>query len=81
MVVPWARHAANLGPDNRWNQLKREADHFMVLKAARRLLVCPAPPDRARALGGAGRGRPRKHAPIVITLYTSAHADTSKADP
>ena len=40
-----ARRAANLGLDNRWMQLKREAVHAMVLKAARRLLVGPPPSE------------------------------------
>jgi hypothetical protein len=42
-----ACRAANLGLDNRWMQLKREAVRVMVLKAARRLLVGPPPSEEA----------------------------------
>jgi hypothetical protein len=47
-----ASRAANLGLDNRWKQLKREAVHLMVLKAASKLLDGPTPFEQARASGG-----------------------------
>ena len=47
-----AGRAANLGLDNRWKQLKREAVHLMVLKAASTLLDGPTPFEQARASGG-----------------------------
>lgn len=47
-----AGRAANLGLDNRWKQLKREAVHLMVLKAASKLLDGPTPLEQARASGG-----------------------------
>jgi len=37
-VVFYASRTANLGIDNRWNQLKWETDHPIVLKTSSRLL-------------------------------------------
>jgi len=37
-AVVVASRTANLGPDNRWNQLKWETSHRLILKASSRLL-------------------------------------------
>lgn len=68
VVCSQASRVANLGPDNRWNQLKWEAARRIVLKAPSRLLGCPPSPLWAYARGE-GRGRPRITRPREISLY------------